>query len=308
MSSNASRRKGTAKVMKTVRRVHLYAGLALCPLVLLFGVSAFLFNHPAAFNRTVESHGPELVEETAFVEEEFAPDLAGQLAVAIQKRLDEQANDPSQDAGATGHVLVFRERDSAEYRRSPSIEWTEGGDRHSIRLRSDGGYEVTRAPRRESAEPIRVELDDLDALKSRFEADAKRVASRLGVDDETVRVSRMPTLRFAAELDGVPQVVDVDLSRGSATISPKVEAEPPGWRRLLLRMHTAHTYPADDPIRWAWALLVDVTAIAMVMFGLSGLAMWWQMKNLRRRGALWTGIGVVAFAVMTTLMRSAMAG
>ena len=117
----------------------------------------------------------------------------------------------------------------------------------------------------------------------------------------------MPTVRFEAELDGAPHIVDVELSRGAVTISPKTEAEPPGWRRLLLRMHTAHTYPADDPVRWAWAVLVDITAVAMVMFGLSGLLMWWQMKNLRRKGAFWAGLGIAAFGIMTALMRSAMA-
>ncbi|HVJ88034.1 MAG TPA: hypothetical protein VM452_20385, partial [Caulifigura sp.] len=36
------------RMMRVVRRVHLYSGLFLFPWVMLYGVTALLFNHPGA--------------------------------------------------------------------------------------------------------------------------------------------------------------------------------------------------------------------------------------------------------------------
>ena len=47
---SAPRPRRSFSWMRLVRRVHLYSGLFLVPLVLLYGVTAFLFNHPAAFS------------------------------------------------------------------------------------------------------------------------------------------------------------------------------------------------------------------------------------------------------------------
>src|SRR5262249_36596126 len=45
----AHRRRLRAKLMRVIRRGHLFAGLFMLPWVVLYGVTAFLFNHPDAF-------------------------------------------------------------------------------------------------------------------------------------------------------------------------------------------------------------------------------------------------------------------
>ena len=49
MSFEASVRVRYNKAMRLVRRAHLYAGLFMTPWVFLYGVTAFLFNHPDVF-------------------------------------------------------------------------------------------------------------------------------------------------------------------------------------------------------------------------------------------------------------------
>jgi hypothetical protein len=49
-------------------------------------------------------------------------------------------------------------------------------------------------------------------------------------------------------------------------------------------MHLAFTYPSRVDVRWFWAVAVDAMFVAMVFWGLSGILMWWQMKNQRRWG------------------------
>ena len=43
------RRRRWNALMRVVRRAHLFAGLLMLPWVVLYGVTAFLFNHPDAF-------------------------------------------------------------------------------------------------------------------------------------------------------------------------------------------------------------------------------------------------------------------
>ena len=42
---------------------------------------------------------------------------------------------------------------------------------------------------------------------------------------------------------------------------------------LLAKLHTTHHYPLSVRATWFWALLADLTAITLVLWALSGLAM-----------------------------------
>ena len=64
-----------AKLMKLVRRVHMYTGLLMFPWVLLFGLSGMLFNHPnfgeSGSGERLDTAGPEherRVDQAAVVE------------------------------------------------------------------------------------------------------------------------------------------------------------------------------------------------------------------------------------------------
>ena len=73
-------------------------------------------------------------------------------------------------------------------------------------------------------------------------------------------------------------------------------------RSFLLRLHTAHGYPTDasNGVKFWWAVIVDVMAVAMVAWAATGLLMWWQMKNLRRAGLVTLAlcaVGTIAIAL-----------
>ena len=57
------------KLVKAVRRVHLYFGLFLVPWVMLYGFTALLFNHPDWMHpRTIDPFGPAILADTRFAD------------------------------------------------------------------------------------------------------------------------------------------------------------------------------------------------------------------------------------------------
>ena len=100
-----------------------------------------------------------------------------------------------------------------------------------------------------------------------------------------------PELTFAMEGEGKVWRVGYQLQTGRLTGKPEElkSAGPPSDfsnRRFLLRLHTAHGYPSEINARWFWAIIVDVMAVCMIGWGITGLLMWWQMKNVRVVGAV----------------------
>jgi len=69
------------------------------------------------------------------------------------------------------------------------------------------------------------------------------------------------------------------------------------WNALMNTLHRRrgyqHPYVLDD----AWALVVDLFIVAAVLWALSGLWMWWEMKATRRWGAISLAIGAAVFAL-----------
>jgi len=91
----------------------------------------------------------------------------------------------------------------------------------------------------------------------------------------------------------VPRRVTVAPGSGKAVI----EKIPWDSRAYLERMHRRRGYQHDYWLEDAWALSVDVFIAAVLLWALSGLWMWWEMKATRRWGAvsLVVGMGVFAF-------------
>src|SRR3954465_14895470 len=75
--------------MKLVRRSHMYAGLFLIPWVFLYGVTAFLFNHPDAFpDREVRTSSRADAAGTPLECFPTAPTLATAVVDALNSRSD----------------------------------------------------------------------------------------------------------------------------------------------------------------------------------------------------------------------------
>lgn len=88
----------------------------------------------------------------------------------------------------------------------------------------------------------------------------------------------------------------VDDTAAAATLSP---------RTFLTNLHKAHGYPAGETnARSFWAVIVDIMSTVMILWGVTGLVMWWQIKRTRLpggiclalsvAGALWLGLSMHA--------------
>lgn len=279
-------------VMRLVRRTHLYAGLFLTPWVLLYGTTAFLFNHEGAFS----DRGAE--------RELAASDFAGTSVAAVPP--------PAELAGQV--VAAVAVRDSAKAIRvvePEEAEWTGplviGAQTKAVNhlLRIDlaahrGTLAANERPaRREepwfSGEGARLQSVEIARIE------ASRLVTELGIEAEQARVQTMPSLRFRAESDGRVWDVIYQPERGTVSAVPVgTPWEPLSVRRFLTRLHTTHHYPATFGVRWVWSLIVDCMFVLMVFWALSGVAMWWQLRYLR---AIGTGIVIASLIVASILFR-----
>ena len=271
-----SRDRRTARLMKFVRRTHLYTGLLLIPLVLLYGVTAFLFNHPAAFSDSEIVHIPADATRGHALLEGFSPEV---LAREVARTIAPEGDGPP-----------------------PSVSNVRLGSRLSIDLRddetsgrltvsSDGAARLFMRPRRTSTESpfdrsrLEVGKDDLEEIEAR----AGDLARTLGHEPHRISVRSLPVL-FDLHVGDETWEATYDPARGSLRCREPITSERP-LRSTLLRLHKMHGYPAGDGARTLWAILVDVMAGAMVLWGLSGLVMWWQLKKTRLFGGAVLVIG-----------------
>src|ERR1043165_7961536 len=83
------RRSFRTRLMTVLRRAHLYAGLFLLPWVVLYAVTAFLFNHPTAFSdQPYVSFGRSALAGAPMESPPGAADVAAQVVAALQARAE----------------------------------------------------------------------------------------------------------------------------------------------------------------------------------------------------------------------------
>lgn len=68
------------------------------------------------------------------------------------------------------------------------------------------------------------------------------------------------------------------------------------WDHFFTTLHARGGYSQDSLLNDAWALVVDLVALAFVLWVASGLWMWWQLRQTRLWGALALGGGLLSFA------------
>ncbi|WP_406698112.1 hypothetical protein V5E97_04555 [Singulisphaera sp. Ch08] len=118
-----------------------------------------------------------------------------------------------------------------------------------------------------------------------------------------------PDLNFQMEGEGKVWQVGYNIQTGTLTGRPEDAprtGESLSNRRFLLRLHTAHGYPAQLNSRWIWAVAVDVMFVCMVGWGITGLLMWWQMKNVRRVGTVILVLSAIVSVAVAIGMHSMM--
>lgn len=353
------------RILRLVRRVHLYAGLIMTPWVFLYGITACLFNHPDLFpDQEVRSISSTTVAGTPIEQFPSAEELAGKVVDAINA-------DSPQDEQGTSYRLIRPEE--AEIARDYSTSVSDGRQDYSVRLDLERGTGTIRtSPSR--GEPDRPEpapfasnsgiVLDLPPLNGVVEA-LPTLLARAGLPTEGIAFPEVPGQPRERRTEGGPQgeervprgnteagerrgggrsgteaappaapagrggrfggpelsflmeesqgkvwKVGYNLQTGvlSGTPEGSVSGEAPSTRRFLLRLHTAHGYSKSYDARWFWALIVDLMSVSMVGWGLTGMLMWWQMKNVRRVGAFVLILGLLASLAAAFGMHNAMVG
>lgn len=304
----ATARKPLGKrLMLWVRRAHLYLGLFLFPWALLYGVTAFLFNHPTVFSdQPTAAFGKEALTGTP-LESLPSPD---EQAAAVLERLNEARKPPTpyvlagparyagrefafataKAEGETISVLINVKDGSGTLRSSPNpgrkepakAPFAVGGSFDARGIGGRGAGRGKAGPGAETASAIKLN----GALHDRVKEAVPTILERNGFQTGPVTVTSVPSLTFPVEAEGRVWTATYDPMTGAVSGTP-ADAKPAtemSVRRFLLRLHTAHGYPGEVNGRWAWAAIVDVMAATMCYWGLSGLVMWWQLKATRKLG------------------------
>lgn len=275
--------------MKYVRRVHLYLGLLLYPWVLLYGLSGMLFNHPAL--------GRDLSPTR------FAPDRFEQLTGLSPWHPDAIAE----------HIVASLCARGGAYERVGAAELVgfpifaspaaDGGRHVLIMSLTSGRAGIAHHPPAHAHEPppfagpVAAPPYTLAALESALAP----VLPSLGIDAPPLRAHPKvaPELHFQLEHDGRRWNVVYDLRSGTLSGRPSNAESGLSLLELLGKLHTQHHFPVHWGVSGYWALLADLTGLSLVLFALSGLFMWWQVKPSRRTGAI---VIVASLALATAVM------
>ncbi len=287
---NAGLRRAVPLALRLVRRIHLYLGLLLWPFALFFGITGLSFNHPTI------GRGLEVRRLSAATVSRHTG-FEGWDAQRIAERLVHDLN-----ADGRRYHLDLAER--PRFSGFPLFAAPAATGKQVLILNlSDGDATLTERPdpARVARVPFdgqRLALDDYDLAKLADRLSPLLRDPRLAVEGPLRPHPEIhPELRFGmSSRDGRPWNVVYDLSTGELSGTPRGASNRGSLAELLESLHKQHHYPPHADATSVWALFADLTAATLILWSLSGLVMWWQMKRLRRAGAI-----VIAIAIALSL-------
>ena len=291
------------RVSIILRRAHLYTGLFLFPWSILYGVTAFLFNHPTVASEVeTRSLGRGELAGTPLANYPPPGDVADAVVAALNRR-----------AGPLTHYI--RVGGEPKYGRDYAFATVTApsGELESVLIdpQARGGTIRRQPPPAPPATPVPFATPPLESRAPRPVAEPLEVPSLAGAVSATL-MEVLPRVGHPVQSVKVTSVPDItfDASDGSTTYRVKyntqtgvvggsasgADAPPTSWRQMLLKMHTAHGYPPSGGARWAWAVAVDLMAFGLVFWGVSGLVMWWQVRATRGAGVAALALGLASAA------------
>lgn len=282
------------RVLKWVRRAHLYTGLLLLPWVVFFGFSGMLFNHPGLgeLDQVAAWSGRE-VAELGF--EAIDPD---ELAVAIVADLNRSA------VGRDLRLVPGGTRIDGAF----VLQGQAGGGALTLTIDPRDGSAVLNQAR-ETAKPGAPDFVSVPVLageRPEIASLGKTVADLIERSGIESAGALEPSSRGGAELRFQVESATGDrrwnlswnLLRGGLTARESGAGSGLDLYSVLTRFHKTHHYPQQFGARWLWSAFADATGLTMVFWGLSGAIMWWQIKPTRLLGITGLSVaGVLAFCV-----------
>ena len=298
-----------------LRRGQLYAGLLMLPWVLLYGVTAFLFNHPTAFSdQSTVAFDRDSLRGTALEIVPSPRETAERVLAVLRERNPGAKYELTEPADARfnrefAFATVRTEREEI----SLLFEATGAGGTIRARpmpaakpaeVRAPFAIGADASPAKATTDKPAGKTDGLffaDSLVDRVRRSVPDMLHKHGYPTGEVTVTSVPDVVFTMRVDDVDWKVSYNAVTGAVSgkaSEPEPAAEPLSTRRFLTRLHLAHGYPFRGTIKWVWAVLVDATAVVMLFWCLSGLFMWWQIKATRRWGFLVLLVSLVAATIV----------
>jgi len=272
--------------MHWIRRLHLYSGLFMFPWVLLYGTTAFLFNHPTAFpDQKQISFGRTEIESTPLQRFPKADELARTVVAALETQ--------PRKSGRTELYRLVEPNKAAYSEEFVFAHANADGQQHNVRISVvDGTGRISTRGIAPSTDkfPIAQNSLKIDDLPANLVKDSlPTILNRAGLAAGDVSVTFSPDLTFLMEAEGKRWNVTYNTLTGEMTGRPADDGTNTlTTRRFLLELHLAHGFPTSPGVRWFWAVAVDVMFVSMVFWALSGVLMFWQIKAVR----VW-GIAVI---------------
>lgn len=276
----------------------MYTGLVLLPWVIFFGFSGMLFNHPEWFGpvEVLSEYSREEVERIAVFEKPNANRIADEIVAKLsQSRSGEKLVRVSDDDAVVEGTLNFQ------------CETTEG--RAMVILSANTGE----ANVRRFLEAEKISGPDFDGRSleiDSFQTEASTRAATSLIADAGLKTTSgvKPSERGGAEVrfqmasENSRERWNVSYDLFGGTITAKAADASSGMDAysVLSRLHKTHHYPDRKGARWLWTLLADATGITMVFWGISGAAMWWQIKPTRLMGVAGLTIAALLAAFVFT--------
>tara|TARA_Y100000589_G_scaffold160764_4_gene152859 strand:+ start:434 stop:1249 length:816 start_codon:yes stop_codon:yes gene_type:complete len=256
----------------------MYFGLVLVPFVLLYGVTAFLFNHPSWFGTsTTMDNDPKLLESIPFPS---AQTIATNVVSELNSESDVEISLVDDNVPSfTGDIFIDirEEEERKRYRINPNTMTS------TLQITPLSTPDEIETPFPDKVEPS--EEESLDLMLETVKEDAQT---------EKGSIRFMPDVEFTVEAEGKQWLLTYDLRSGE--LEKHLAGEPTrefNMRSFLLRLHKAHGYPSQAGARTSWAIIVDIMAGLMIFWGLSGIIMWWQMKPTRGMGFISVVAGLI---------------
>lgn len=261
--------------MRVVRRVHMYLGLFLVPWLLLFGISGVSFNHPNVGERVEGTPVPaaRLRELTGF-EAWSAPELAQTIVEVLNQQSPRGfAVEPTVTPKFHGPALL-------------SAASSNGRHTALVDVERGRAFVITRTARAEPPKvPFAQTLEVPGVSTVAIETQLGGLLTPLGLEATAplrANAKFAPELRFVMH-DGTGVRYNVTYDTGNATLGGRRADSwsPVGAAQLLGMLHMVHHFPPHFGARWLWAFFQDLLGAAMVLWAITGLLMWWQLKATR---------------------------
>lgn len=269
-----------------VRRTHMYLGLVLFPWVIFFGASGMLFNHPGV-GEEVRAHP-------------LSAQLLGQKVGIAALDAHVVASDVVAALRAAGHDYRLDDGHDSRFYGSTAFEAQGGGETHLLLLdvAAGRGVVLTRPDHTPPAAPF---AGTIAPEEVRLAPLLPRLSALLPALDLDVRGPLEPRasadLRFRMR-DASGRRWNVTYDLGSGHIDGRASDASPALslHDTLGALHKTHHFPARLGATTFWALFADLTGFTLVLWALSGLVMWWQIKPTRALGVVGVSVGLLIAA------------